>query len=170
AGSGDAPAARRRRSSPEPRGPRASARARPLHGAAHGALFPGDLRRRGPVSLHRVDPRFVLPHRVRRAVVLDGLEEWRAGLVSAGIDVSDEWSDRGPPDLVVSPVRLAAEARYLKARSIIVEGSRQRPFRGGSYQARRVLLRPTRDRPTLALPLDQPAPVSYALERWSVVD
>jgi len=122
------------------------------------------------VSLHRVDPRFVLPHRVSRAVVLDGLEEWRAGLVSAGIDVSDEWSDRGPPDLVVSPVRLAAAARNLKARSIIVEGSRERPFRGGSYQARRLLLRPTRDRPTLALPLDQPAPVSYALERWSVVD
>jgi hypothetical protein len=122
------------------------------------------------VSLHRVDPRFVLPHPVSRAVVLDGLEDWRAGLVSAGIEVSDESSDRGPPDLVVSPVRLAAEARNLKARSIIVEGSRERPFRGGSYQARRVLLRPTRERPTLALPLDQPAPVSYALERWSVVD
>jgi hypothetical protein len=122
------------------------------------------------VSLHRVDPRFVLPHRVSRAVVLDGLEEWRAGLVSAGIEVSDESSDRGPPDLVVSPARLAAEARYLNPRSIIVEGSRERPFRDGDYQARRLLLRPTRERPTLALPLDQPAPVSYALERWSVVD
>jgi hypothetical protein len=122
------------------------------------------------VSLHRVDPRFVLPHRVSRAVVLDGLEEWRAGLVSAGIEVSDGPSDHGPPDLVVSPARLAAEARYMKARSIIVEGSRERPFRGADYQARRLLLRPTRDRPTLALPLDQPAPVSYALERWSVVD
>jgi hypothetical protein len=107
---------------------------------------------------------------VRRAVVLDGLEEWRAGLVSAGIEVSDEPSDRGPLDLVVSPPRLAAEARYLKARSIIVEGSRERPFRDGDYQARRLLLRPTRERPTLALPLDQRSPVSYALERWSVVD
>jgi hypothetical protein len=122
------------------------------------------------VSLHRVDPRFVLPHRVSRAVVLDGLEEWRAGLVSAGIEVSDESSERGPPDLVVSPARHAAEARSLKARSIIVEGSRERPFRGSDYQARQLLLRPTRERPTLALPLDQPAPVSYALERWSVVD
>jgi hypothetical protein len=122
------------------------------------------------VSLHRIDPRFVLPHRVSRAVVLDGLEEWRAGLVSAGIEVSDETSDRGPPDVVVSPARLAAEARHTRARSIIVEGSRERPFRAGDYQARRLLLRPTRERPTLALPLDQPAPVSYALERWSVVD
>jgi hypothetical protein len=107
---------------------------------------------------------------VSRAVVLGGLGEWRAGLVSAGIEVSDESSDRGPPDLVVTPARLAAEAQDLKARSIIVEGSRERPFRGGDYQARRLLLRPTRERPTLALPLDQPAAVSYALERWSVVD
>jgi hypothetical protein len=107
---------------------------------------------------------------VSRAVVLDGLEEWRAGLVSAGIEVSDEASDRGPPDVVVTPARLAAEARSTRARSIIVEGSRERPFRGGDYQAQRLLLRPTRERPTLALPLEQRAPVSYALQRWSVVD
>jgi hypothetical protein len=123
------------------------------------------------VSLHRVDPRFVLPHRVSRAVVLDGLEDWRAGLASAGIEVSDKSNDRGPPDIVVSPARLADEAaRYTRARSIIVEGSRQRPFRTGDYHARRLLLRPTRERPTLALPLDQPAPVSYALEHWSILD
>jgi hypothetical protein len=122
------------------------------------------------VSLHRVDPRFLLPHPVSRAVVLGGLEEWRTGLASAGIEVSDESSERRPPDVVVSPARLAVEARNTRARSIIVEGSRERPFRGGDYQTRRLLLRPTRERPTLALPLDQPAPVSYALERWSVVD
>jgi hypothetical protein len=102
--------------------------------------------------------------------VLDGLEEWRAGLLAAGIEVTDEASDRGPPDVLVSPARLAAEALQSGARSIIVEGSRERPFRGNDYQSRRLLLRPTRERPTLALPLDQPAPVSYALERWSVVD
>jgi hypothetical protein len=122
------------------------------------------------VSLHRVDPRFVLPHRVRRAVVVGGLEEWRAGLVSAGIEVSDASSNGEPPDLVVTPARLAALARDTRARSIIVEGSRERPFRGGPYGVRRLLLRPTRERPTLALPLDQPTPVSYALERWSIVD
>jgi hypothetical protein len=119
------------------------------------------------MSLHRVDPRFVLPHRVGRAVVLGGLEEWRAGLRSAGIVVSDDPSE--PADLVVSPPRLASQARSSGARSIIVEGSRERPF-GGGYRTGRLLLRPTRERPTLALPLDQPAPVSYALERWSVVD
>jgi hypothetical protein len=122
------------------------------------------------MSLHRVDPRFVLPHRVRRALVLNGLEEWRTGLASAGIEVLDGSSRRRPPDLVVSPARLATEAQNTGARSIIVEGSRERPFRQGDYWARRLLLRPTRERPTLALPLDQPLPVSYALERWSVVD
>lgn len=102
--------------------------------------------------------------------MLGGLEEWRAGLRSAGIEVSDESSHYPPPDVVVSPARLAGEAQHTGARSIILEGSRERRFRGGDYQARRLLLRPTRERPTLALPLDQPAPVSYALERWSVVD
>ena len=122
------------------------------------------------VSLHRVDPRFVLPHGVSRAVVLDGLEEWRAGLISAGIEVSDESAAGGPPDVVVCPARLAGEARQTGARSIIVEGSRERELRGSDYLVRRLLLRPTRERPTLALPLDQRVPVSYALERWSVVD
>ncbi|MDP9232620.1 MAG: hypothetical protein M3O73_07630 [Actinomycetota bacterium] len=84
--------------------------------------------------------------------------------------MSDEAGDWEPPDLVVSPARLALEARNTDARSIIVEGARERPFRASDYQARRLLLRPTRERPTLALPLDQPTPVSYALERWSVVD
>jgi len=122
------------------------------------------------VSLHRVDPRFVLPHRVGRAVVLGGLEEWKAGLLSAGIEVSDGSSAGEPPDVVVTPARLAAEARSTRARSIIVEGSRARPFRRDAYRTGQLLLRPTRERPTLALPLDQPAPASYALERWSVVD
>jgi hypothetical protein len=122
------------------------------------------------VSLHRVDPRFVLPHRVTHAVVLDGLDAWRNGLTSAGIEVSDQPRDDKPPDLVVSPARLARQARHLGARSIIVEGSRERLFDGTDYGVRRLLLRPTRERPTLALPLDQAAPVSYALERWSIVD
>jgi len=107
---------------------------------------------------------------VARAVVLGGLEQWRTGLASAGVEVSDGSSDRGPPDLVVTPARRVAEARSTGARSIIVEGSRERPFRGGDYRTRRVLLRPTRARPTLAVPLDRSAPASYALERWSVVD
>jgi hypothetical protein len=71
---------------------------------------------------------------------------------------------------VVSPARLAAAARSTRAASVIIEGSSERAFRGGEYDVRRLLLRPTRERPTLALPLDQQAPVSYALERWSVVD
>jgi hypothetical protein len=122
------------------------------------------------MSLHRVDPRFVLPHRVSRAVVLDGLDDWRAGLIAAGIEVSARTDEHEPPDVVVSPARLAADARSTGAKSIIVEGSPRRAFRGDEYQARRLLLRPTRERPTLGLPLDQPFTASYALKRWSVVD
>ena len=120
------------------------------------------------MSLHRVDPRFVLPHRVRHAVVLGGLPEWEAGLASAGVDVSGESRER--PDLVVAPAHLAASARSTRARSIILEGSAVRTLSGSGYRSRRLVLRPTRERPTLALPLDQPPAVSYALENWSVVD
>jgi hypothetical protein len=120
------------------------------------------------VSLHRVDPRFVLSHRVSRALVFDGLEEWRTGLASAGIEVTADTAE--PPDVAVAPARLAKEARSTRARSIILEGSRERTLNGGEYRARRLLLRPTRQRPTLALPLDQTAAVSYALRHWSVVD
>lgn len=121
------------------------------------------------MSLHRVDPRFVLPHEVRRAVVLGGLDEWRTGLVAAGVEVTDE-ANGDAPDLVVSSARHAAAAQAMRAESVIVEGAAERPFRGGEYLTRRLLLRPTRERPTLALPLDQPVPVSYALETWSAID
>jgi hypothetical protein len=122
------------------------------------------------MSLHRVDPRFLLPHPVRRAAVLGDLDDWRAGFASAGIEVAERPSESEPPDVVVSPARLAAEARSTGARSVIVEGARERTLRPASYRTSRVLLRPTRQRPTLALPLDQRAPTSYALERWSLVD
>ena len=120
------------------------------------------------MSLHRVDPRFVLPHRVRHAVVLPGLQEWKAGLASAGVDVSGNSRER--PDLAVASVRLAASARRTGARSIILEGSAVRTLSGSGYRTRRLVLRPSRERPTLALPLDQPRAISYALENWSVVD
>ena len=120
------------------------------------------------MSLHRVDPRFILPHPVNRAIVLDGLEDWREGLEAAGVEVSDG-SDGRSADVTVATTRLAGAARRTNARSIIVEGAGERRLRGGGY-ARRVLLRPSRERPTLALALDQPEAVSYALEHWSVID
>jgi len=122
------------------------------------------------VSLHRVDPRFVLPHPVKRAVVLGGLEEWRSGLRLAGVEVREGLDDDGPLDLVVSTGRHAATAGRTNTRSVIVEASREGPLRRRDFRTRRLLLRPTRGRPTLALPLDRPQPVLYAVERWSVVD
>jgi hypothetical protein len=121
------------------------------------------------VSLHRVDPRFVLPHAVRRAVVLDDLEEWRTGFLSAGVEVVPAGRYNGA-DVVVTPARLAESALRIGAPAVIVEGSRGRTFDTRGYTARRFVLRPTRERPSLALPIDQPAAVSYAVESWSVVD
>jgi hypothetical protein len=121
------------------------------------------------VSLHRVDPRFVVPHQVGTTVVLGGLDDWRAGLEAAGVAVLDEPTEGEFPDLVVAPAALAVQASRTGARSLILEGSAERAFRG-TYHTRRLVLRPSRARPTLALPLDQPTPVSYALERWSIVD
>jgi hypothetical protein len=122
------------------------------------------------MSLHRVDPRFLLPHPLEHAVVLGDLDEWRAGLVAAGVEVTPSLNGGPAPDLVVGPSQLAGEAASARARSVIVEGARERPLRPGAYRTSRVLLRPTRRRPTLALPLDQRLPAAYALERWSVVD
>ncbi len=96
------------------------------------------------------------------------MQGWKAGLASAGIDVTGEAAER--PDLAVAPARLAAEALATGARSIILEGSRRRALEGAGFRARRHVLRPTRQRPTLALPLDQRAAVAYALKHWSVVD
>ena len=117
------------------------------------------------MSLHRVDPRFALPHVVRTATVLDGLDGWRDGLEDAGV----EMRQRGDVDLVVCPPRRAAEAAALGAPALIVDGPADVSPAAG-YRTRRILLRPTRERPTLALPLDQRAASSYALEHWSVVD
>jgi hypothetical protein len=103
-------------------------------------------------------------------VVLDGLDDWRAGLTLAGVEVVDERKD-DIPDLVVSTPRFVDTALAMRARSVIVEGSiAARRLRRGDCLTRRLVLRPTRARPTLALPLDQPVPVSYALEAWSVTD
>jgi hypothetical protein len=108
---------------------------------------------------------------VRRAVVLDGLEEWRTGLQSAGVEVVAAPDDRrNGVDVVVTPTHLVESALAIGASSVIVEGSGGRPLRGSGYTVRRFVLRPTRERPSLALPIDQPDAVSYALESWSVVD
>jgi phosphotransferase family enzyme len=118
------------------------------------------------VSLHRVDPRFALSHPVAAAAVLGGMPGWREGLCAAGVEVDG----RPEPDLVVCPPRLVEQALAARPRSILVEGSSGRRLAAGGYATRTLVLRPTRERPTLALALDQRSATSYALERWSVVD
>ena len=89
------------------------------------------------MSLHRIDPRFVLPNRVDRAIVLGGLDEWRAGLSAVGVDVVADGGGHEPPDLVVSPVDLASQALIARAPAIIFEGSCEgRARRSGCSQRR----------------------------------
>jgi hypothetical protein len=120
------------------------------------------------MSLQRIDPRFVLPRPVATAVVLGELTEWRRGLQRAGVHVS-----AGPVsglDLVVAPERLAADAVAQAAEFVLLEGNAQRELARAGFAAQRLLLRPTRERPTLVLPVQHRRAAVYAVDHWSVVD
>ena len=41
------------------------------------------------MSLRRIDLRFAFPHEVRRAAVI-GLDDWRAGLEEAGVELGND--------------------------------------------------------------------------------
>jgi hypothetical protein len=122
-----------------------------------------------PVSLHRIDPRFALPLLPRTALVLGDLSEWRRGLEGLDIEVACS-SDGRTTDLVVAPAGLAPQAAAISAEAIVIEGDAQRTLQRAGYHAQRLLLRPNRERPTLALALEHPEAAGYAIRRWSVVD
>ena len=120
------------------------------------------------MSLHRIDPRFALPQPITRAVVLGDLDEWRAGLRAAGLEVGPE--EGVQPQLIVAPLRLATEALTRRANAMLIEGDARRELSRAGYHAERLLLRPSRARPTLVLPLEHRRASAYAIERWSVLD
>jgi Phosphotransferase enzyme family len=122
------------------------------------------------VSLHRIDPRFALPGAVRSALVLGELAPWAQGLRQVGVDV---WPDTPPsrrPDLVVAPGQLARRAVLERPPMIILEGANQKQLAKAGYRSRRLVLRPSRDHPTLAIPLGDPQAIGYAVDQWSVLD
>jgi hypothetical protein len=123
------------------------------------------------LSLRRADSRFVLPTRPHSAVVLGKLDDWRAGLIAAGVEVSGP-DDAAPAqvDLVVASSELAVEATRRRADLVIVEGGEAAPLEQAGYHVRRLLLRPRVEEPTLVIPLDQRLPAAYAARQWSVVD
>lgn len=120
------------------------------------------------MSLRRVDARFLLPRAPRCAVVLGGLDEWRAGLTEVGVELIDDPS--AAPDLVVTPVRHVRAALERSPAAVLVEGGGTRALARAGYRVARLLARPSIGRPALLLPLDQPGVARYAIQHWTVVD
>jgi hypothetical protein len=121
------------------------------------------------LSLNRVDPRFVLGEPVRRALVLGGLRDWRAGLAATGIELLAERS-HDHADLVVAPAALAHDAMASRPSMIILDGRPRRSLRSAGFDVQRLVARPDAMAPALLLPLEQRRASSYAIEHWSVVD
>ena len=120
------------------------------------------------MTLRRIDSRFLLPHPVRRAVVLPGIDGWQEELERANVEVGSNGSE--PLDLVAGPAERAAEAAALKPRAVIVEG------RGGHRLARAGFVRsaylplPRHFDPLVFVPLGKSAPARYAVEQWAFAD
>ena len=121
------------------------------------------------MSVRRIDARFLLPSPVRTAVVLGGLDEWRMRLGEAGVEVASGARPDGPPDLVVAPAAVAADAASLSAMSVVLEGSSvARALRSAGYHVQRFLPLPNVEKPELYIPLDQPGAARYAVDYWTV--
>jgi hypothetical protein len=121
------------------------------------------------LSIHRVDPRFVLPGLVERAVVLGGLSAWRDGLEEAGIDVTEQPTANASYQLAVAPAAYASDAVAVGADAVVVEGA------GGARILRRAGLDVTRliPIPAIADPrhlanADHRRAAAYAIEHWSI--
>jgi hypothetical protein len=115
--------------------------------------------------LRRIDARFLLPHPVRRAAVLQGADEWRPELERAGIAVDSG----GDLDLAVAPAERAAEALALRPRAIVLEGRRAR-VSATDFEARRCLPLPSLAEPIVFVPLGGGGPARYAVKQWAFAD
>lgn len=131
------------------------------------------------MSTRRADARFLLPYPPRRATVLPTAAGWRPALEAAGIAVDDPPSDGGPGleggdgdgHLAVAGVVDALAAIATGADLVVVEGhGAGRRLRDHGFHVRRYLPLPAPDRLDLVLPLDQPLPTRYAIERWAIPD
>lgn len=120
------------------------------------------------MNLRRADARFLLPGRVRTAVVVGPLAGWREALVASGIDLR-------PPadgaDLAVAAATDAARAFETGAELVILEGRGGRGrLADAGFAVTTYLPRPRRESPEFFLPLDAAAPAAYALRHWTTED
>ena len=111
--------------------------------------------------MSRTDSRFLLPHAVRTAVVIGGLEEWREGLAEAGVGESES------PDLAVTTAWEVGTAIETNAAAILVEGDGAAgPLRAAGYDVRRFVSLPDPSRPEVLFPVDERRATRYALTEW----
>jgi hypothetical protein len=120
------------------------------------------------MTLRRIDSRFLLPHPVRRAVVLPGIDGWQEELERANVAVGSDGSE--PLDLVVGPAERAEEAAALQPRAVIVEGRGGRALARAGFQRRAYLPLPRHFDPLVFVPLGDSAPARYAVEHWAYAD
>ena len=120
------------------------------------------------MTLRRIDARFLLPHPVRRAVVLPGIDGWQDELERASVEVVSNGSE--PVDLVVGPAERAAEATALGPKAVIVEGRGGRRLSRAGFQRTAYLPLPRHFDPLVFVPLGEPAPARYAVEQWAFAD
>jgi hypothetical protein len=120
------------------------------------------------VTLRRIDARFLLPHPVRRAVVLPGIDGWEEELERANVAVGSNGSK--PVDLAVGPADRAAEAAALKPRAVILEGRGGRGLARAGFRRSAYLPLPRHFDPLVFVPLGESAPARYAVEQWAFGD
>jgi phosphotransferase family enzyme len=121
------------------------------------------------MSIRRVDPRFVLPYPVERAIVLGGLDPWIDGLKEAGIEVSQFLSADSVPQLAVAPAKLAAEAVSTRAEMIMLEGrSGAASLRRAGLEVHSLIPSPSLAAPGHLVRADHRHAAVYAIEHWSI--
>ena len=118
------------------------------------------------MTLRRIDSRFLLPHPVRRAVVLPGIDGWSEELARLGVEPGSDGSE--PLDLVVAPVDRAGEAAALRPRAAILEGRGRRRLAG--LRERAYLPLPAHGEPLVYVPHGAPGPARYAFATWAYAD
>lgn len=120
------------------------------------------------MTLRRIDSRFLLPHPVRRAVVLPGIDGWEEELERA--DVALGANSAEPVDVVVGPAARAAEAAALRPKAVIVEGRGGRELARAGFRRSAYLPLPRHFDPLVFVPLGESAPARYAVEQWAFAD
>jgi hypothetical protein len=130
------------------------------------------------MSLRDADIRFLLPELPATALVSAKLEEVRAGLEQAGVEIHGVGAEpetghpvSSRPDVaVLTPSDAAALGADVADGVIVLGRGRQRVVRGRRSHLRRFVAVPGLREPRLIVPLDRPAVMGYAIRSWSVAN